>query len=269
MDGEEVELSEEDKEKMRMHKDDGQHMMIHLEEASELPEDMEKMIKNIEIMVHAEEDTKDLTPEQREELKKAMEQVHIELEGFQLDLDSLMEIHEIEIEELIDGELEDGEHKVFIKKIEIDTDSDFDGKWSKGEQSFGMMRIEIDGQDGEDFTWTSEGGDEGFTIVLVSEVSDSKGDVEDVRIQIMAEDQMIVFPNPNEGSFTVQFKVEEKAKTLVQIVDAQGKTVFEDKLGKFQGEYKKVIDLQNSGAGTYIVSLQSGDRITKQTVVVK
>ena len=131
------------------------------------------------------------------------------------------------------------------------------------------MRIEIDGQDGEDFTWTSEGGDEGFTIVLVSEVSDSKGDVEDVRIQIMAEDQMIVFPNPNEGSFTVQFKVEEKAKTLVQIVDAQGKTVFEDKLGKFQGEYKKVIDLQNSGAGTYIVSLQSGDRITKQTVVVK
>ncbi|MFT6502046.1 MAG: hypothetical protein ACJASQ_002171 [Crocinitomicaceae bacterium] len=40
------------------------------------------------------------------------------------------------------------------------------------------------------------------------------------------ENERVVFPNPNNGIFTIQFDQLEKRKPQIEIVDGQGRVVF-------------------------------------------
>jgi hypothetical protein len=89
-----------------------------------------------------------------------------------------------------------------------------------------------------------------------------------VKREMAQENEMVVFPNPNNGIFTIQFDQQEKRKTKIEIVDAQGKLVFEESLGKFSGQYKKEIDLKNRGTGIYIIKIQQGKKMVSNKVIV-
>ena len=82
------------------------------------------------------------------------------------------------------------------------------------------------------------------------------------RTEKMALSDMLIFPNPNIGVFTIQFDQKEKLKTKIEIINTQGKVVFKDNLGKFSGQYRKEIDLKNEGAGLYIVKVQQGSNLS-------
>lgn len=77
------------------------------------------------------------------------------------------------------------------------------------------------------------------------------------------------YPNPTSGSINLAFSVVQKADIKVRIVDSQGKTVFQDEKGMFQGRYNKEINLAKNGVGMYVVQLMVGKTVRAEKVLVQ
>ena len=77
-----------------------------------------------------------------------------------------------------------------------------------------------------------------------------------------------MYPNPSDGQITVEFELEEKAKTNLQIFDQSGRVVLEEDLGKIEGRWMRQFDLGQYGAGVYYINLSQGKKaLTKKFIV--
>ena len=293
--GEVVEMTEEDLEKMH-HTVDGEHTIIELksdgvefdaedveriEISVEMDDEGNKVIKKtvngVEFDMTEEElekmesnsdrlhkghhehrvvidhfDDSDMTEEEKAEL---MDKLKNEMHGMIIELDSLgegMEMHfETLIEEIHEMDNENGDVQIMIRKM--------DGTGSEVEWI----------SDGQHETRMMHSGDEDFTIVIVTEdLSNDSDAAPQVKREMEEENEMVIFPNPNKGVFTIQFDQPEKQKTRIEIVDTQGKVVFEENLGKFSGQYKKEIDLKKNGSGIYLIKIQQGKKLVSNKVIV-
>lgn len=77
------------------------------------------------------------------------------------------------------------------------------------------------------------------------------------------------FPNPTDGVFTVEFELEEKISTLVKVYNQEGKTVYSDKVKKFDGFYSKQIDLTKQDMGIYFIRIIQGDKSVTKKILKK
>lgn len=68
---------------------------------------------------------------------------------------------------------------------------------------------------------------------------------------------LTIFPNPNDGRFTLYFDATDKADYTIIIKDVLGQTVFTDILRDFTGKYSKQPDLSNFGKGIFTISLSN------------
>ncbi|MFL5752898.1 MAG: T9SS type A sorting domain-containing protein [Bacteroidia bacterium] len=67
--------------------------------------------------------------------------------------------------------------------------------------------------------------------------------------------QLRVFPNPTEGVFQIVYSAKESGKLLLTITDPEGGLFYTENISRFQGEFKRSIDLRNSIKGVYIVEV--------------
>lgn len=75
-----------------------------------------------------------------------------------------------------------------------------------------------------------------------------------------------IYPNPNNGTFTINFKPESNT-TAVKIHDIRGRNVFE-KSFENNGIFNQTVSLNNVESGVYLVTIQDGNRnITKKIVI--
>ncbi len=284
--GEEVEVSDEDMKEMHFHQKDGgeQHIII-MEDGENVnwtPKDGEE---NVEIKVEMDDEgnTKiqkfvngeevEVSEEEMEKIQNGKGNVFIIKEGDEnvtIDMDSIMNSIEMEIEMIEEGDMEEGQKRVIIKEIHMDgEESSSDSKEVKKKIRM-QKHIAVDGEESED-----------FTIVLVHENYDEAME-EHMQVRVMAEndDQMeerdvamnepiSVYPNPNNGTFTIAFNQKNVVKTSIRVVDTQGKVVFKEKLGAFSGAYKKELDLKKHGAGVFVVTVQQGDETSSRKVIVE
>ncbi len=76
------------------------------------------------------------------------------------------------------------------------------------------------------------------------------------------------YPNPNDGSFTLSFYLQQNGDTYISIQDMQGATVYMEELKGFEGSYEKVITLGDQAKGNYLINVtQNGFSATKQIVI--
>lgn len=76
-----------------------------------------------------------------------------------------------------------------------------------------------------------------------------------------------VRPNPSQGYFNLDIELIEKHEAKLRIVDAMGKSIYQENLGTIQ-QLQKDIDLQNQPAGLYLVILEtSKGRISKRIII--
>ncbi|MBA3705557.1 MAG: T9SS type A sorting domain-containing protein [Bacteroidetes bacterium] len=66
-----------------------------------------------------------------------------------------------------------------------------------------------------------------------------------------------VFPNPNDGHFTLEMNVLGNDKYVIEVYNIVGKLIYSEPLGDFKGEYRKQIDLTSYGQGVYVVTLKN------------
>jgi len=76
------------------------------------------------------------------------------------------------------------------------------------------------------------------------------------------------YPNPTAGQFRLEFFLPERGQTQIQVFDMQGKMVYQDDLGDFQGAYKNEVDLNNLEPGTYVLNItQNSLRLAEKIIV--
>ena len=80
-------------------------------------------------------------------------------------------------------------------------------------------------------------------------------------------EQYRAFPNPAFGNLNVQFQA-EALPTVVSIVDASGKTMYRERLNRFDGFYNQRIDLSDFTPGNYYLQIRQDDKVITEKVVV-
>lgn len=293
VDGVEVELTEADKEQIRVHEEIAGDGDVKIKMRM-LPDDLDHFEfkdgdhEEVRIMIEMDDDGNKTVKKfvNGEEVEVSADEIRkIELEGeggmnemiFELehegiseeDQEALMEKIHIQLEEIMEehdlGNGTEMEERIIIHEIESDGNKDEIEMIIESEHSTSEW-ISEDGE--EQIRVMSTEGDEDFTVVLVME--GCAGDLETKRSYSLDEtNTSVVYPNPTNGKLNIRFDQTEKVKTTIEVRDAAGKLVFEENLGNFSGAYEKEINLKENGAGTYIVTIQQGNDQQVEKIIVR
>lgn len=71
-----------------------------------------------------------------------------------------------------------------------------------------------------------------------------------------------VYPNPNDGNFTISFQANVKAVYKLELKNALGQSVYNETLTAYNGTFSKMVNISEYGKGVYILSLITPDNIT-------
>jgi len=78
-----------------------------------------------------------------------------------------------------------------------------------------------------------------------------------------------VYPNPNNGSFNIQFSSESENNVKISVHDLLGRTVFENKYDKTTSAFNENIQLKNVNSGVYLLTVVDGDRKEEKKIIIK
>lgn len=77
----------------------------------------------------------------------------------------------------------------------------------------------------------------------------------------------VLYPNPNKGNFTVLFKSSYNTDIRIFVSDMMGKKVYDRKF-KNNGDINEIVQLANVIPGSYIVTVEDGDRKGVSKIIV-
>ena len=75
-------------------------------------------------------------------------------------------------------------------------------------------------------------------------------------------------PNPNNGVFKVNFKVNTKANLDIQLLDISGKTTFTKTYPNFVGTFSEQFTTGNIATGNYILKIQHGNKVYRSKLFI-
>lgn len=78
---------------------------------------------------------------------------------------------------------------------------------------------------------------------------------------------MRVFPNPSNGFFRIHFDVADRGDLFVNVHDAKGEKVYEERITGFKGRYERTLDLSDKATGTYFLVVEQNGRSTAEKLV--
>lgn len=81
-------------------------------------------------------------------------------------------------------------------------------------------------------------------------------------------DNFVVYPNPNNGEFTVQFNSNSTNEIFINVHDMRGREIF-SKNYQNSGLFAENLKLDNVQAGVYLVTVQDGNRKEVKKIVVE
>lgn len=93
------------------------------------------------------------------------------------------------------------------------------------------------------------------------------GDDAEARAGDVSSGALQLYPNPNDGQFTVEFDPPDEGETVITVVDGAGREVFSERTSD-TGHQVRSFDLSGEGKGNYIATLvQGGTTISKRLVI--
>ena len=75
------------------------------------------------------------------------------------------------------------------------------------------------------------------------------------------------FPNPTFGMVRVQF-TGEAVPTVVQVSDATGRVIYQDRINNFDGRFDQELDLGEATPGTLTLTIRQGDQLISKQIVL-
>ncbi len=77
-----------------------------------------------------------------------------------------------------------------------------------------------------------------------------------------------IFPNPNNGQFTLNYSAIHGGNLKIRMMDITGKEIFVQDLNGFNGSYTNPYDFTATAKGIYIVSIEQNNQVTMKKVVI-
>ena len=87
--------------------------------------------------------------------------------------------------------------------------------------------------------------------------------------EIDISDQILVYPNPNSGEFSILVSFADLQQTQITISDVTGKIIYNEQLNNKTGNFKQEVVLSNVSKGIYYVQLKSDKYIASKKLIVK
>ena len=81
-------------------------------------------------------------------------------------------------------------------------------------------------------------------------------------------EDLAIYPNPNNGNFTVQFNSASNNEIKIGVHDVRGRQIF-DKTYQNNGLFNQLLNLNNVQSGVYFVTVQDGSKKTTKKIVVE
>lgn len=81
-------------------------------------------------------------------------------------------------------------------------------------------------------------------------------------------DQFVLYPNPNNGSFNIQFNSASSNEIGVTVHDVRGREIF-NKNYQNTGTFEQTVQLSNVQKGIYLVTVKDGDRKEVKKIVIE
>jgi membrane-associated protease RseP (regulator of RpoE activity) len=75
------------------------------------------------------------------------------------------------------------------------------------------------------------------------------------------------FPNPSSGFYRLQFDVASAGDLGVEVYDANGERVYEERITAFKGRYERTLDLSERASGTYFLVITQNGRSSAQKLI--
>jgi len=76
----------------------------------------------------------------------------------------------------------------------------------------------------------------------------------------LALDGLRAFPNPSNGFYRLQFELAERGDLAVDVHDAKGERVYQERIVGFRGRYERTLDLSDQAAGNYFLVIAQGGK---------
>jgi hypothetical protein len=120
--------------------------------------------------------------------------------------------------------------------------------------------------------WTKKGDDKTIQVIIkrdidAKEPAATKKESKEQKIEI-SQDLLKVYPNPNQGNFTIEYYSEEKNDLHVKVLNTNGEVYYKHKERNFSGQLKKNIQLKDPKPGTYLLNLVHGATNINQKLIV-
>ena len=77
-----------------------------------------------------------------------------------------------------------------------------------------------------------------------------------------------LYPNPNQGEFTISFNSLSEKEIQIQVNDVRGRKIYSNTYAN-EGFFNKNIKLKNAQAGMYFVAISDGENTTTKKIIVK
>ena len=78
-----------------------------------------------------------------------------------------------------------------------------------------------------------------------------------------------VFPNPNNGTFTVKLSSESNETVKLSIRSIVGEVVYTEEQITVNGEFVKTIDLSNFAEGIYFLMLENNNKVLTEKIIIQ
>jgi hypothetical protein len=88
-------------------------------------------------------------------------------------------------------------------------------------------------------------------------------------VKDQAYNSVLCFPNPSNGSTTIQFELKKEGRVEVFLTDLLGRTVYSDSQWKTEGSNQIVLDKVCQVAGTYFLKLNTPTGVKQTKLVIE
>ncbi|MCX6295103.1 MAG: T9SS type A sorting domain-containing protein, partial [Bacteroidetes bacterium] len=128
----------------------------------------------------------------------------------------------------------------------------------------------IVGATSQNYTFTVNGT---YTVVVTTGPCSSAASAPTVIINVGIQDAdnaflLGIFPNPNDGHFTISFNVPVKSTYKLELTNELGQLIYKDELKDYSGTYSKQLSVVEYGKGVYTITLTNDKNEVVKKIIV-